>query len=163
MYNYKKTKHSPYDPTKLAIHSIFRPKAELISNCGQIFMKAVSFDYLVHFIDEENIVTYVDFDYGVTFYPETPTKVGETNRERIIISRSFEKPKCITSNDQGNCTVDEEDSFYTFLNPYSFWDMDPAALKSLKDTKDRDSMSNQYPQTTTHQPRTNLNQEFCSL
>ena len=62
-----------YDPTKLAIHSILRPKDDLLLNCGQNFKKTVSFDGIVHFIDEENIVTYVDFHCGITFYPETPT------------------------------------------------------------------------------------------
>ena len=46
------------------------------------------FDEIVHFNDEENIVTYVDFDCGITFYPEAPTKVGQTNRKRNSISRS---------------------------------------------------------------------------
>ena len=34
MYNYNKSVLSPYDPTKLAIHSILRPEDDLISNCG---------------------------------------------------------------------------------------------------------------------------------
>ena len=34
MYNYNKSGLSPYDPTKLAIHSILRPEDDLISNCG---------------------------------------------------------------------------------------------------------------------------------
>ena len=37
--------------------------------------KSVSFDDIVHFIDEEDIVTYEDFDCGITFYPETATKI----------------------------------------------------------------------------------------
>ena len=73
MYNYNKSGHSPYDPTKLAIHSIFRPQDDLISNCGPNVKKTVSFDDVVHFIDERNIVTYVDSDCGITFLPETPT------------------------------------------------------------------------------------------
>ena len=82
MCNYNKTQVSPYDPTKLAIHSIWRPEEDLKSNCGQNFNKTVSFDDIVHFIDEENFVTYVDFDCGITFYPETPTKMRQINRER---------------------------------------------------------------------------------
>ena len=34
---------------------------------------------------------------------------------------------------------------------------------TLKHTTDRDSMYNQYPQTTTHQPTTGLNPLFSSL
>ena len=82
MYNYNKSVLSPYDPTKLAIHSILRPEDDLISICGPILRKTVSFDNVVHFIDEENMVTYVDFDCGITFFPETPTKIKQINRER---------------------------------------------------------------------------------
>ena len=63
MYNYNKSVLSPYDPTKLAIHSILRPEDDLISNCGPNVKKTVSFDDVVHFIDKENMVTYVDFDW----------------------------------------------------------------------------------------------------
>ena len=107
MYNYNKTGLSPYDPTKLAIHSILRPEDGIISNYGHDFKKTVSFDDILHFIDEENIVTYEDFDCGIHFYHEAPTKIRQINRERNYISRSCEKPKCIRSNDQHNCSIDE--------------------------------------------------------
>ena len=101
-YNYKKTEDSLYDPTKLAIHSIVRPAADLISNChcGHTFKEVVSFYDVVQFIDEENIVTYVDFDCGNTFYTETPTKNGRITRGRKNNFKSCEKPKCIPCNDQ---------------------------------------------------------------
>ena len=41
--------------------------------------------------------------------------------------------------------------------------MVPAALMSLNHTNDRYSMSNQYPQLTTHQPRADSNPVFSSL
>ena len=123
---------------------------DLISNCGQIFNKTVSFDDLVHFIDEEDIVTYEDFDGGITFYTETPTKIRQINRERSYISRSCEKSKCIPSNDRHNSFIDEQHKSNIFLNPYNSWDMAPAALMSLNHTNGRYSMSNQYPQPTTH-------------
>ena len=88
MCSYHKTQVSHYDPEKLAIHSILRPEDDLISNCGQNFEKTVSFDDIVHFIDEEDIVIYQYFDCGFSFYPETPTKIRESNRERKYISRS---------------------------------------------------------------------------
>ena len=75
MYNYKKSVFFPYDPTKLAIHSILRPEDDLISNCGSNVKKTVSFDDDVHFIDEEIMALYVDCDCGITFFPETPTKI----------------------------------------------------------------------------------------
>ncbi len=106
MYNYKKSVFSPYDPTKLAIHSTLRPEDELISNCGPNLKKTVSFDDVVHFIDEENMVTFVDFDCGITFFPDTPAKIRQIKRERNYISKSCEKLQCIPSNDQHTCFLD---------------------------------------------------------
>ena len=60
MCNYRKTQVSPYDPTKLAIHSTLLPEDDFVSICGQKFEKTVPFDDIVHFIDEANVVTYVD-------------------------------------------------------------------------------------------------------
>ena len=81
-----KTQISPYDPSNLAIFSNLRPENGFISNWGQNFKKTVSSDDFVHFIDEENILTYVDFHGGFTFYPESPTKMRHINRERKYIS-----------------------------------------------------------------------------
>ena len=125
--------------------------------------KRLSFDDIVYFIDEEDIVTYEDSDCGITFYPETPTKIREINRERNYISRSCEKSKCIPSNDRHNYFIDEQHSSNIFLNPYNLWDMVPAALMSLNHTNDRYSMSNQYPQPTIHQPRIHSYPVFSSL
>ena len=163
MYNYNKSGLSPYDPTKLAIHSILRPEDDRISNCGPNVKKTVSFDEVVHFIDEENIVTYVEFDCGITFLPETPTKIRQINRERNYFSRFCEKPQCIPINDQHVCPVDEQHSSNIFLTAYILWDMSPAALTSLNHNNDRYSISNQYPQPTTHQPRTDSYPVFSSL
>ena len=79
MCKYNKSVESPYDPTKLAIHSILRPEDDLISNCGLIIKKTDSFEKVVHFIDEESMVTYDDFDCGITFFPENPTKIRQIN------------------------------------------------------------------------------------
>ena len=117
----------------------------------------------MHFVDEENIVTYEDLDCGLTFYPETPTKIRQINGERNYICRSCEKSKCISSNDQHNCFIDEKHISDIFLNPYSLWDMVPAALMSLYHTNNRYSMSNQYPLPTTHQSRSDSNPVFSSL
>ena len=157
MYNYNKSVLSPYDPTKLAIHSSLRPKDDLTSICGPNVKKAV------HFIDVENMVTYVDFGCGFTFLPETPTKVRLINRERNNISRSCEKPQCIPSNDQHTCFVDEQNSSNFFLNAYNLWDMVPAALMPLNHTSDTYSMLNQYPHPTTQLPGTDSNPVFFSL
>ena len=153
MYNYIKCVLSPYDPTKLAIHSILRPEDDLISNCGPNVKRTVSFDDVVQFIDKGNMVTYADFDCGIKFLPETPTKIRQINRERNYFSRSCEEPQCTLSKDQHTCFVDEQHSSNIFLNPYSLWDMVPAALMLLNHTNDTYSMLNQYPQPTTPQPQ----------
>ena len=163
MYNYNKSVLAPYDPTKLAIHSILRPKDDLISNCGPNVKRTFSSDDVVRFIDDENMVIYVDFDCGITFLPETPEKIRQINRERNYISRSCEKRQCIPSNDQHTCSVDEQHSSDIFLNPYNLCDMVPAAFMSLNHTKDTYTMFKQYPQSTTQQPRTDSYPVFSSL
>ena len=163
MYNYNKSVLSPYDPTKLAIHSVLRPEDDLISNCGPNLKMTVSFDHVVHFIDEENMVTNVVFVRGITFFPEKPTKLRQINREQNYIPRSCEKPQCIASNDQHICVVDESHSSNIFLNPYNLWDLVPVAPLSLSHTNDIYSLSNQYPQPTTQQLRAESYPVFSSL
>ena len=107
MFNYNETQDTPYDPTKSAFHSILRRKDELEANLWPELQKDFFFDDIVQFIDEENFVNYVDFDFVFTFYPETSTKIKWTNRDVNYISRSCEKPKCIPSNGQHKCSIDE--------------------------------------------------------
>ena len=109
------------------------------------------------------MVTHVEFVCGTTVFPETPTRLGQINRERNYNSRSCEKPQCIPSNDQHTCSADKQHSSYIFLNPHNLWDMVPAALLSLNHTNDTYSMFNRYPQPTTQQPRTDLYPVFSSL
>ena len=164
MYNYNKSVLSPYDPTKLAIHSICVRMMILYQIVVRIWKKkTVSFDDVVHFIYKENMVTFVYFDCGITFFPETPTKIRQMKRERNYISRSCDKPQCIPSNDQHTCFVDEQHSSNIFLNPYILWDMVPAALMSLSHTNDTYFMLNQYPQPITQQPRADSDPVFSSL
>ena len=80
-----------------------------------VFSKTVSFDDFVHVIDDENIVTFVEFDCGNNFYLGAPTKVEQINLEGKNISRSSEKPKCITIRDQHSCSIYEEH------NSKNFW------------------------------------------
>ena len=140
-----------------------RPEDDLLSKSDQNFKKTVCFDDIVHFIDEENIVTCSDSDCGITFYPELPKTIRQINRERNYISRSCEKPKFIPRNDQHDCSFDEQHSCNIFLSPYNFWDMVPATLMSLNHTNDNYSMSNQYHQPSTHQSRTDSYPVFSSL
>ena len=152
-----------YDPTKLEIHSILRPEDDLVSNCGPNVKKTIPFDDVVHFVDEENMMSYVDFDCGNTLHPETPTNIRQINRERNYISRSCQKSQCFPSNDQHTCYVDAYHSSKMFLNPYNLLDMLSAALMSLNHTNETFSMFNQYPQPTTQQPRTDSYPVFSSL
>ena len=154
MSSYKNIQVSPYDPTELAIYSILCPEDDRMSNCGQNFKNTASFDDIVYFIDEEDIVTYVDFDFGITFHHGTATKIRQINREWNNISRSCKKPNCIPRNHQHNWFIVEQCNSFNFLKPYNFWDMVPAALMSLNHTSDRYSNSNQYTQPSIHQPRT---------
>ena len=163
MYNYNKYVLSTYDATRLDIHSILRPKDDLISNCGPNVKKTVSFHDVLHFIDEKNLVTHVNFDYCITFLNDTRKKIRQIIRERNYTYRSCEKPQYIPSNDQHTCSVDEQHSSNIFLNPYIFWDMVPIALMSLNHTNDTNSMFNQYPHPTTQQPRTDSYPVFSSL
>ena len=109
------------------------------------------------------MATCEDLNCAITFYTETPTKIRQINPERNYLSRSCEKSKCILSNDRHNCFIDEQHNSNIFLNPYSFWDIISAALISLSHASDRYSMSNQYPQPKTHQPRTDSYPVFSSL
>ena len=62
------------------------------------------------------------------------------------------------------CSIDEEKISKTFLSPYNLQDIDPAPIKkSINHANDRDSMSNEYPQTTTHQPGAHSYPKFASL
>ena len=126
----------------------------------RILRKSVSFDVVVHFIDEVNMVNYVDFDCGIKFFPENPTKFRQINWEQNYISRSCEKPQCIPSIDQHMCAVDGQHSSIIFLNPYNLSDLVPAARISLSDTNDIYSMFKQYPQPTTQQPRADSKSVF---
>ena len=163
MCNYNKSVLSPHDPTKPTNLPILRPEDDLLSSCGPNFKKRDSFKDVIQFIDEANMVTHIDFDCGITFLPETPTKIRQMNRDWKYISRSCEKPQCIPSNDQHTCSVDEHYSSNIFVNPYNLWDMVPAALLPLNHNNGTYSLFNQYPQPTTQQPRTDSNPVFSSL
>ena len=90
-------------------------------------------------------------------------KSRQISRGRNYISRSCEKPQCIPSNDQHVCPVDEQHSSNIYLTPYILWDTSPAALTSLNNSNYRYSISNQYPQPTTRQRKTDSYPVFSSL
>ena len=92
MCSYTKTQLSPYNPTKLAKHSILRPEYNLISNCGQKFKKTVSFDDIEHFIDEENVVTYENFDCGISSNLKLLQKTDRSTENGITFPDPVKNP-----------------------------------------------------------------------
>ena len=149
MCSNNKTQVSTYDPTKLAIQPILRPEDDLTSNCGQNFKKTVSFDDIVHFIDEENIVRHMMILIVLLLSTlKLPQKTDRSTEKGSTIPDPVKNPRAfpVTIN------ITEQHKSIIFLNPYNLWDMVPTALMSLKYTNVGYSMSNQYPQPTTHQP-----------
>ena len=143
------------------------PEIEFLWNCGIIFKETVSFDDIEQSKDEENIVTYVDYVCGFNIYSEAPTEVDHINPERKIISRSCGKPNCFPTNDPKHQLFYRRRAYHYNLSepihPYTIWHKEEAALMTLNNTTDRDSTSNQYPQTTTHQSWRDLNPVFPSM
>ena len=90
MCSYKETQVSPYEPTKLAIHTLLRPEDDLISNCGQSFKKTVSIDDIVHFIDKENIVTYVALIVVLLSTPKLLQKLDRSTENVITFPEPVE-------------------------------------------------------------------------
>ena len=83
MYYYNKSVLSPYDPTKLAIHSKLRSEDDLISNCGPNVKKTVSFDDVVAALMSLNhtIDTYSVFNQ----YPQLTTQQPRTAHIRCSL------------------------------------------------------------------------------
>ena len=104
-----------YDPTKFVMHFNLRTNVDFISDCGDNFKKAVSLADMVHFIDEDKMVTHVDFECGTVFCPEAPTDIKRINRERRIIPGPFKIPKCIPSKARHNCFIDKENTSNVLL------------------------------------------------
>ena len=98
MYNYKKTETLLMMLQTLQLVLLWVRKLTLdqtaVMNLSKLFLSAV----IVRFLNRENITTSVDFACGITFYSEASTNVGQINRERKNIFRSWEKPRCMPSN-----------------------------------------------------------------
>ena len=58
----------------------------------RVSKKTVSFDDIVHFIDEENMVTYVDFDCGITFSLKILQKLDRSTENRITFPDPVKSP-----------------------------------------------------------------------
>ena len=153
--------NSPYDPTKLAIPSILRPEDSLISNCSQNFKKTVAFDDIVHFIDEEDIVTYEDFDCGITFYPETATKSERSTENGITFPEPLKNPSAFP------VTIGITALLINSITLISFWTRTIYGTRfhQLLCHSIRPTMDTLCPISTINQQLTNLEQTHirCSL
>ena len=92
-----------------------------------------------------------------------PQKSIRSTENGFIFPEPVKNPKCILCNEQHNRSINEQYSSNYFPNPYNLWDIVPPDLMSLFHANDRYSMSNQFPQTTTHQLRIDSYPEFSSL
>ena len=90
-------------------------------------------------------------------------KSNRSTENGKTFTNPVKKPQCIPSKDQHVCPVDEQHSSNIFLTPYVLWDMSATALTLLNHTNDTYSISNQYPQSTTQQPRVDSYPVFSSL
>ena len=114
-------------------------------------------------MDEENIVATVDFDCGTFLCPQGPTKVKHSNGKKKQRSTSRENPEFIPNNDQHTCFLGKEQAFSFFVDPYKFWDMDPAATLTRNQTTVGDFVAIENPQLSTHQIKPDFHPVFSSL
>ena len=97
------------------------------------------------------------------FLPRNSYKSRTYQPRTEIFFQILWKHKRIPKNDHHNCPIDLEHTSQIVVNRYKFWDLYAATLITLNHMTDGDTMSNQYPQITTHQPRTDVYLLFCLL
>ena len=103
----------------------------------------------------ENIVTDVDFDCGVFFYPEAPEKFKKSIGNAKSFPDPVENSNWIPGKNQHvQFVFDEEDTSDIFLESFNLWYLDPPALLSHKPTTERGPRTIHYPQAWTQQPKT---------
>ena len=90
-------------------------------------------------------------------------KSDRSTENGIIFPEPVKNPSAVPVTIGITVFFDEQHNSNILLNPYNLWDMVPIALTSLNHNNDRYSISNQYPQPTTHQPRTDSYPVFSSL
>ena len=89
MYNYNKTRKSPYYLSEFALYSFLRLEIDIFWNSGDNFKKTLWVCGMVHLLDDENnIVTSVDFDCHITSKPEASAKVKHISQEWKSFGRS---------------------------------------------------------------------------
>ena len=143
MYSYNKNQDSPYDPTKLVIHSFFC--ARMLNFCRTVVMFPNTRFLLKELCTllTRKLSSFMQILIVVSLITLKNLQNSDRSTDnRKDVSRSCENPQCITSNDQHNCSFDEKHTFNIYLNAYYLSDMDPAALISLNHTKYRQFLSN---------------------
>ena len=117
---------------------------------GHKFKKTVSSDDMIFFIDEI-IVNNVDFYCSFTLDTEAPTYLDRSTDN----GKTLPDPLKYLSASQ--ITININVLLMKSMHPIYFWTRtSKGALVTLKYITDWESMSHQYPQTTTHQLRTDL-------
>ena len=92
MYNYNKNKESHHDLLKPALFSISLQEVDFTSSYYDNSRKTFSFDDTVHSIDEDKIMTPVDFDCGNTFYSQAPTNLIRISQKLKKLAMSCKNP-----------------------------------------------------------------------
>ena len=87
-FNYSATQYLFYDPTKLAIRFILRKEVDFLSSQGDNFNKTVSFDDTLHFVDDQNVLTYVDSECCLTFYRQKSDKFNGKKANADLVKNS---------------------------------------------------------------------------
>ena len=160
MCSCNKTQVSPYDPTKLSIHSVLRQEDDFWPEFQKkLFLSMRLCTSMMRRTSQPMMISIVVLISTLKRLQksQTSTENGITMPDPVINPCAFPVTIGIT------VFFDEQHNSKVFLNPYSLWDMVSAALMSLNHTNDRYCMSNQYPQPTTHQPRTDSYPVFSSL
>ena len=114
---------------------------------------------MVPFIDD-NIVAYVDFGGGTTFNHEAARKLERIKRERKIFPVPLKLPSAYQVKITTPVFFYER---YTSNDPYKLWDMFLTALFTINSTPDKDLMTLQHVQKSTHKIYTDLIAVFSSL
>ena len=117
MFKQSTTGYSLYDPKDLTIYAVWCPEVIPISICWKCFKKTVILMTWCHSIEDENIVTYVDFDFSPNFQPKTVNWIGK------VLKKFGKSQKCVPSNDKLNCFDDDQQISNIFADPYKIKDI----------------------------------------
>ena len=153
MCSYKRTQVSPYDPIRLAIHSILPPEMLLYQILARIWKKLYLLMTLCTSLMRRTTWPMEIWTMVSLFTLKLIQKPDRWTKNRITFPDPLRNLSLFPVTININVFLMRSITLIVYLNPYNFWYMVPAALMSLNHTNDRYSMSNKYPQPTTDQPR----------